>query len=242
MEMKRWLNTDEAFRSESELFRSDRIFSLWAHTVSHRQLLLRTAKGRDQRGRDQATRLDVLFKPVTAVKIRSLLDGLTIHRAPPEEEARIRHDSGSIDFSPDERFLVLESGTGRDYVVSLAFGWCEDDGDAHDASRLSGVVEPDAPPWVRQPLFGANGGLVPNATTLEQLTDALTASQSGCPRETYRSVYVLMFQLSGVRGAAGKATPAGVFLTPLEADQELRRRQQDRGDAEWWIETVPIAV
>jgi hypothetical protein len=115
--MKRWLNTDEAFRSESELFRSDRIFSLWAHTVSHRQLLLRTAKGRDQRGRDQATRLDVLFKPVTAVKIRSLLDGLTIHRATPEEEARIRHDSGSIDFSPDERFLVLESGTGRDYVV-----------------------------------------------------------------------------------------------------------------------------
>ena len=55
------------------LFTSSRRFQLWRYTVSHGQLLLRSTKSSSEK-----TRIDILFKDVISLNLKSLLDGLRI--------------------------------------------------------------------------------------------------------------------------------------------------------------------
>jgi len=119
-----WLNQDHDYRPGRELFRSERSFALWAYTVSHSQLLLRTRTVPGQR------RIDVLFKPVESMKIRADYDGLVIRCATPAECQEIFAGPGS-------RLLILESAGQSDYVITGAFGWRQDDGGDHEASALA---------------------------------------------------------------------------------------------------------
>jgi hypothetical protein len=128
-----WLNTEDRFVPGVELFRSDRAFALWAYTVSHSQLLLRTRTTRADGSRQ--SRIDILFKPVRAMKIRADYDGLVIRCATSAEAERITTEYS--DFRDDARCLVLESGSSRDYVVADAVGWNEDTETDRDPSALA---------------------------------------------------------------------------------------------------------
>jgi hypothetical protein len=128
-----WLNTDAHFAAGTELFRSPREFALWAYTVSHGQLLLRSTAGSP----DGDTRIDVLFKPIQAARIRGFYQGLVIRIANVTEIDRIRTDCSGVNWTPQARFLVVETAGGADFVVCGAVGWHEDAGDARDPSTLA---------------------------------------------------------------------------------------------------------
>ncbi|GII86785.1 hypothetical protein Ssi03_47750 [Sphaerisporangium siamense] len=128
-----WLNTDDQFVPGTELFRSDRYFSVWAYTVSHGQLLLRTSTA--TRGEGDQSRIDVLFKPVRVTKLQHAYHGLVIRCATQEEASWIHAENSGID--QRSRCLILESAGIRDYIVTLAVGWEEDMETARDPSRLA---------------------------------------------------------------------------------------------------------
>ena len=245
MESRRWFNTEQAFTPGRELFRSDRRFSLWAQTVSHGQTLLRSR--REAAGPEDApTRVDLMFKPVRAMKLRQDYDGLVVRCATADEAEGIRGQITPTRASDQDRILVLETGGSPDFVVSTAFGWCEDSGGDLDPSPFSAVVEEGSPPWSDRTLFGVDGGLTSRAATLEELADAIatTGRPDSAPaqdRSTYRCVYVLMFRLGAFPGDAGRASPAAVFLTRAEAERERARKRAVDG-AEWWIDLVPVGV
>jgi hypothetical protein len=117
--------------SGQTIFESSRWFSLWAYTISHSQLLFRS---RNVGG----SRIDVVFKPVYALKVRGDYDGLVIRYASEDERARVLADLGLPGRPP--HVLILQGGPDPDYVVSLAVGWLEDEGDERDPSRLAGFA------------------------------------------------------------------------------------------------------
>lgn len=129
MRSEAWLNQDHQFVPGQELFRSVRRFSVWAYTVSHRQLLLRT------RTADGQSRIDVLFKPVLAMKVRIDYDGLAIRCATGEEQEQILATAEHLGRS--YRVLMLETTGGLDYVVTTSVGWREDQGQDRDPSSLA---------------------------------------------------------------------------------------------------------
>jgi hypothetical protein len=49
------------------IYESDRLFSLFGYTVSHKMLLFRSGKSNES----PTTRVDILFKDVRAMEIRS---------------------------------------------------------------------------------------------------------------------------------------------------------------------------
>jgi hypothetical protein len=126
MREEAWLNQDHQFLPGQELFRSDRSFAVWAYTVSHSQLLLRTR---------QQPRVELLFKPVDAIKIRTDYDGLIIRCATVEEHEEILGSTGEV--RAICRVLILETGGLPDYVVTGAFGWKQDAGHFADPSALA---------------------------------------------------------------------------------------------------------
>ncbi|MHA6763080.1 hypothetical protein [Streptacidiphilus sp. PAMC 29251] len=244
MESSQWFNTEQAFAPGRELFRSGRQFSLWAQTVSHGQTLLRSRREAGS-GAGGPTRVDLLFKPVQAMKLRQDYDGLVVRCATAEEAEGIREQIAPTPTGGD-RILVLETRGSPDFVVCGAFGWHEDLGGDHEPSRFAGVVEEGSPPWSDQMLIGVDSGLTGRAARLEDLVDAVaatdrTGSARAQDRSTYRYVYVLMFRLGDLPGVAGKASPVSVFLTRAEAEREQARKRTESG-AEWWIESVPVAV
>jgi hypothetical protein len=107
MHSKVWLNTESQFAPGKELFRSERSFSVWAYALSHSQLLLRTRTPTSDRGRD--SRIDILFKPVDAMKIRMDYDGLILRCATTGERERILAETGC---TADHR-RVSSSSLGR---------------------------------------------------------------------------------------------------------------------------------
>ncbi|GAA4637826.1 hypothetical protein GCM10023196_093210 [Actinoallomurus vinaceus] len=135
MHAREWLNTDDRFIAGAELFRSDRAFTVWAYTISHSQLLLRT------RTRIGQSRIDIVFKPVLAVKLRiEYRDGLVIRCAHQTEAEQIRAENTDLDPSDGARYLILETGEDRDYVVTYAVGWEEDTATDSDPSKLADFV------------------------------------------------------------------------------------------------------
>jgi hypothetical protein len=86
-----------------ESFDSDRHFQVWAYTVSHGQLLLRSTQS-DQ----DATRIEVLFKGVTRVDLPMSVDGLHVRRNGKEYAAQGDGWRGSI--VALARFAIEDSG------------------------------------------------------------------------------------------------------------------------------------
>jgi hypothetical protein len=219
-----WLNTDHELAPGSEILRSERRFVLWAYSVSHRQLLLRSAADRDHE-----TTVDLLFKPVEAVKIRGGYDGLVIRCATAEEAERIEDP-------PGPRLFLLESQGRTDYVTGGAVGWHEG---VLDRTRPSFFNTADAyePQWPTQPLGGADAGFT--IASAQDLIEALGADDGDRPhREYYRMVYVLM---TGRRHRSDDdPTGTGVFLSRADAEEACALIAPKVTDC--WIETLPIAI
>ena len=133
--MKSWFGSNKQFTPGAELFRSDRFFSVWACTLSHGQLLLRSQTVIDGQRR---SRIDVLFKPVEAMKTRMRYEGLTIRCATANECDRVLDETGLAEWSP--RVFMLITGDGLDYVVAGAVGWQEDDQGDRQPSSLAFFV------------------------------------------------------------------------------------------------------
>ncbi|WP_350281342.1 hypothetical protein [Kribbella sp. HUAS MG21] len=123
-----WLNRDDQFLPGQVLFSSDRQFEVWVYTVSHSQLLLR-ARADDE----HTTTLDVLFKPVDAVRLRMSYDGLTVRCADQTERTEVLLEQQIPEPGQGVRVLKLDGG----YVVCGALGWLEDDRDGRAPSDLA---------------------------------------------------------------------------------------------------------
>jgi hypothetical protein len=219
-----WLNADHQLAPGTEIFRSERRFVLWAYSISHGQLLLRsTADG------DHETTIDLLFKPVGAIKLQGGHDGLVIRCATAEEAER-------LDAPPGPRVFLLKSQDRTDYVTAAAVGWREGVLERTRQSFFSDG-DPYEPQWPTQPLGGAGGGF--NVASARDLLDALKAGDDDRPhRERYRMVYVLM----AGRQHRSDDDPfgTGVFLSRADAEEACALIAPKITDC--WIETLPIAI
>lgn len=127
----------------AETFFSDRTFQLWRTVVNHSQLLLRsnpTAPGE--------SRVEILFKAVAAINLKSSLDGIRVEAASVERSRAIGDDIGVSTEYGMRIFLVNSSGFNG-YVAAVSFFTDERFTNYADRSHL--LVDPDNaddPGWV----------------------------------------------------------------------------------------------
>ncbi|MFB7617106.1 hypothetical protein [Kitasatospora sp. NPDC056181] len=230
-----WLNRDHQLVPGKELFRSERSFHLLAYTASHSQLLMRSVGRPDEPGEPETT-IDLLFKPVTVVKIRDNHRGLAIRCATEAESAQVKAEHASVSFDRDDHVFVLESQGESDYVVAMAVGWTEGVL-GHTQQSFFSHVDPGRPIWPSLPLDGVDPGLTIAST--RDLVEALSAEESvTIRRERHRFVHVVMTRVIRPDGPA--VTGAGVFLTRADAENALAAITARSVDC--WIEELPIAV
>lgn len=237
MTSKAWFSNDRLLSPGGEIFRSDRWFQLSAYTASHGQLLLRSTTGPDRDGQEHQTTIDLLFKPIEAVKIRDNYTGLVIRCATSEEAEQIKASLPGIDSRESNRVFMLESQGQTDYIISMAVGWQE--GILRPTQR-SFFNNADAymTRWPTEPLFGVSGGF--NIASIEDLIEALRTDNNtnAKRRDRFRLVFVLMTKVDTPSGP--KIAGSGVFLT--EADAEDARALLAPKVTDCWIETLPISM
>jgi hypothetical protein len=107
----------------------DRMFQLWAYTVGHGQLLLRSVKS------DSApSRVDLAFKDVVALKLPSFFDQLAV------EESSARQVALSESLAAGRRVWILRGTCGgatfEGFVVAGAMLSIEDDGEYNEPSQI----------------------------------------------------------------------------------------------------------
>jgi len=111
--------------------RSARTFQVWAYTVSHSQLLLRS-----NRTAEFDTRVEVLFKGVGAVQLPTVLSGLEVSEIPmehaPGELRTLLTDEDWI----GRKLYMIRSGGSTGYVVAIAAFFAEDHGEYYAPSSL----------------------------------------------------------------------------------------------------------
>ena len=112
------------------LFKSPRSFKMWRYNVSHRQLLLRSTKENDT-----PTRVDILFKDVTAIKLHTELLGLTILKISPAEVDSIPEELKGL-ISDRKTLFSIESARCAGYVLAGLMEQAEDTGEYDEPSYL----------------------------------------------------------------------------------------------------------
>ncbi|MEV6817079.1 hypothetical protein [Micromonospora sp. NPDC051296] len=211
-----WLQRDEDFQPGVELFRSERFFSLWSYSATHSQLLLRADRlpGSDSR---LPTTVEVLFTPITAVRMQDGYNGLLIRCATDEEAASIEREITI--YRPEEaRVLILESEGVSGHVVTLAAAWREGVL-SHLLPSLFNTVSPYYPVWPTKPLAGV-GGEVDIASPQEVAEAFLAGLPEGVRRERRGSVYLLT-AVTETNGRRSRHN-VGVFLTEADAEEAMR--------------------
>ncbi|WP_106399707.1 hypothetical protein [Actinocorallia populi] len=232
---KAWLHTDQQLPPETELYRSDRCFRLWAYSVSHSRLLLRS-----NTLEEHGSTIDMLFTGMEAVKTRAAYNGLAIRSPGPEDIARFKDATPGIELR-GRRLFLLESQGETDYVLANAVGWQEG---VLGSTRMSffAAIDPERPAWARHALGpGYEAGLA--LASAEELINALTATGTPARTERYRDVYVVMARMerdTKLGEPLIETYAAGAFLTRTDAE-DLHARLQPR-TAACWIEEVPIAI
>jgi hypothetical protein len=110
------------------LLNSQRHFQVWEYTVGHRQLLLRSVKATGI-----PTRIDILFKNVAAIDLRTTLDGLTISEATEDQKInpKLQRDSEIV---YKRKVFIVRGSNFEGYVVAGALAWHEDEGEYDDPS------------------------------------------------------------------------------------------------------------
>jgi len=110
----------------------DRIFQMWSFTVGMSRLLLRSP-----RTSTKDTRIDVLFQNVKALKLPTLLAGLSVRSATTEELRSIENEIGVLE-DRQTRVFVVEGTDYEGYVVASVMAAHEDQGSYQDPSALVG--------------------------------------------------------------------------------------------------------
>lgn len=239
-----WLSSVNPPAPGTVLFRSDRSFRPWAYTVGHCTLLIRSwgpANGPD-------TTIDVLFKPVAAMKLRttSTYDGLVIRCASEAETDEIKAMISDVCFDDTghRRVFLLESQGEIDFIVSSAVGWQEG---VLEATRHSFFQESDDLRWPTGPFAARANRAGWDVASAQDVIDALrTDPDPSKHRDRHRTVYAVLTRASkdnvlGKKGAS-KVSGAGVFLTRSDAEQARNIMAQTYGVDESWIEELPIGI
>jgi hypothetical protein len=106
---------------ERVLFTDRGTFQWWSYTVSHGQLLLRSPKSADR-----PTQIDILFKNVSAVELRTVMEGLEVI----ETDARPKNAAG------DDRVFLVRSRDFAGFVLAGAVTRDEGDHEYYEQSPL----------------------------------------------------------------------------------------------------------
>lgn len=108
----------------------DRVFQLWVYTVGMGRLLLRSVKTASF-----DSRIDILFQNVQALKLPTILHGLTVSSPDAGDIERISAETG---FLPEEgrTFFLLNGAHYTGYVVAGVMVTCEDVGEYFEPSDL----------------------------------------------------------------------------------------------------------
>jgi hypothetical protein len=124
----------------------ERRFSVWEYTVSHSTLLLRSVDA----DRYQ-TRIDVMFKPVAALKLPTAMASLTVRDAYADEAQSLRSEVESLASATarltganhaEYRLFVLDCGGEPGWILASLMVAYED---AEDYSAPSAILR-GAPP------------------------------------------------------------------------------------------------
>lgn len=231
---KAWFNKHHQLVPGRELFRSERRFQIWAYTTSHGQLLIRATPRfwPDEPGDGDDTTIDVLFKPLRALKLRDSLDGLVIRCARADETSQIMDSAPGVDWTESHVF-ILESQGQADYVVSMAMGWEEGVLPRMQQSFFAEIVPGDK--WPTTELFGVGAGF--EVASLPELVGAL-AEDSYPPRRRDRCRYLRVLMVKPSPDADAYA--AGVFLT--EEDAAEAQKLFAPKVHQCWFDWAPVAL
>jgi hypothetical protein len=233
--MSQWFNTEQLLRPGAVLFTFTRPFQLEAYSASHSQLLLLSLAGDDGLP-GPPTRVDVMFKPVRAMRLQQRYDSLTVRCADPDQAAAVLAEHPDLTPGRGEHVFLLDGGG---HVIAMAAGFYEDQRSNYAPSAFAdGWAEPDGPPWRRLPLAGIDRGLSYDAPSLTEFTSALDDPPIPLAARTkVGTLFVVM--LRGVEPS--KDIPVDAFITHSEAEAFLAT-EADRFPAERWIERVRVAI
>ena len=113
------------------IYASQRTFQLFSYAVTHGQLLLRSCKTAID-----PTRVDVLFREVRAMELRSWFEGIEIVEEENAAFLATRPSRPVPMFDKEIRFYRLKGNGWEGFVVGGIVSYLEDDGDFFDPSGL----------------------------------------------------------------------------------------------------------
>ncbi len=114
----------------NELVTFEREFRIWTYLSSHSQLVLRSAKGKEH-----ATRVDVLFKSVYFWNGGVYLADLRIFEVSRDELTKQFWDLSGFE-EPGVKWFLLQTSKWTGCVCAGAVYWKEDNGEFHEPSQL----------------------------------------------------------------------------------------------------------
>jgi hypothetical protein len=114
-----------------KLFESPRLFQLWAYTVSHSWLLLRSTQEPGV-----PTRIDVCFGDVAAIHLPRLMTGLSIIESSSSVEEGLVMLPG-VDLVRGRTVFHVSGPSYVGYVIASFAEWHEDDGQYYEPSYFA---------------------------------------------------------------------------------------------------------
>lgn len=120
----------ESSSAGPSLFVSKRRFRVWLFTASHATLLLRSVKGEGE-----ATRIDLLFKPVRHMNLPFCFEGVDVRIVPRDGVERVQGGVARCMEAGDHMYALSPMPDGP-WVIARTMNWHEDDGDYGDPSHF----------------------------------------------------------------------------------------------------------
>jgi hypothetical protein len=238
---RQWL-ADRQLTPGAPVFDWQRRFTLWGYTGSHSVVLFRSVKAEpDEEG--PTTRIDLVFKPVKALSIRTSYRTLAVRVACQERADQVLSRLGKT--YPDDRVLELVGPDGTsDHIVCTAVGCHEDGGENGEPSPFAmDLADGRTPPWRARVLGGGpDGDLTARVASLDEVTAAVRADAPRPPGgRRGRYLFVVMMRWTGRDEAPSRATALAAFLTRDEAEEYLRASGGGTPDRyEYWVDVVPM--
>jgi len=91
-----------------------------------------------------ASRIDILFQNVQALKLPTVLHGLTISTPDAKDIERISVETGFLP-TDQRKFYLLNGAHYNGYIVAGVLATCEDAGDYFEPSKLWAAEPPSMP-------------------------------------------------------------------------------------------------
>jgi len=116
----------------TEIINSKRFFQLWSYSVSHSELLFRSTKSAGF-----STRIDVLFKGVSALHLPETCDGLLVTEASEADIRKLCTLRQSPSFGKDVKVFTVQGAGFIGYIAALIALCHEDEGEYNEPSYFA---------------------------------------------------------------------------------------------------------